>query len=465
MGSIRWIHLIGIGGIGMSGIAEVLINLGYKITGSDVQSSISINRLIDLGAKIFIGHRAENVIGADVIVVSSAIDQNNPEIIQSLINRIPVIPRAQMLAELMRFKHGIAICGTHGKTTTTSLVASVLAEAGLDPTCIIGGRLNHLGSNARLGEGKYLVAEADESDASFLALKPLTAIVTNIDSDHMDTYQNNLERLEDAFVSFLQNLPFYGLVIACADDIAVSRILPRVGRTTKTYGFSDIADYQVKNLEMNQNSCRFSVSRPKKSTLDIQLAMPGRHNVQNSLGAVAIGDFLELPDEAISSALRKFEGVGRRFEIVANLPHNDGTITVIDDYGHHPKELTVTFETVRTCFPGKRLVNIFQPHRFSRTRDLFDDFVAILCKADVLILMDVHSAGEVPITGAASKDLASAIRDSGGLSPQLIQGFEEILNRLFKILSKDDVLLLQGAGSIGNLSQFIKNNWSSEGVS
>lgn len=451
MGHIQHIHFVGIGGVGMSGIAEVLLNQGYRVSGSDLKDGPVTQRLSELGAEIRIGHDARHIEGAEVVVVSSAIDQQNPEVAQALAERIPVIPRAQMLAELMRFKHGIAISGTHGKTTTTSLAASVLAEAGLDPTYIIGGKLNQADTNAKLGDSQYMVAEADESDASFLVLKPMTAIVTNIDADHMSTYGGDFERLKNTFIQFLQNLPFYGLVIANADDPVVTEILPRVGRTVVTFGIDQDADYRAIEVHTEGLATRFTVKRPDQSTVQVTLSMPGRHNVLNALAVIALADHLAVDDEAMCHALAHFQGVGRRFQLAGSLVRQGDRIPVIDDYGHHPKELEVTFEALRAAYPGRRLVSVFQPHRFSRTQDLFDDFVSVLTTADALVLLPVFAAGESPIVGAESKDLAKLIRQVGRCQPVVEKDFDHVIARLDQLLEPNDVVLVQGAGSIGRL--------------
>ena len=451
MGQIQCMHFVGIGGIGMSGIAEVLLNQGYVVSGSDLREGPVTERLTRLGATIHIGHRESNIEGAEVVVVSSAIDRTNPEVASALAARIPVIPRAQMLAELMRFKHGIAISGTHGKTTTTSLAASVLAEGGLDPTYIIGGKLNQADTNASLGASEYMVAEADESDASFLVLKPMIAIVTNIDADHMSTYGGDFERLKQTFVQFLQNLPFYGLVIANADDPVVTKLLPTVGRTFLTFGIDAEADYQAVNVTTDGLMTHFEVVRPDQANLQVTLSMPGRHNVLNALAVVALSDHLGVDDGSLVKALFEFQGVGRRFQLAGFIDNAGQQIPVIDDYGHHPKELEVTFDAVRDAYPGRRLVSVFQPHRYSRTQDLFDDFVSVLNRADELVLMPVYPAGESPIVGAESKDLAQSIRRLGHCRPYVEGEFEQVIERVGALVEPNDVVLVQGAGSIGRL--------------
>lgn len=451
MGQIQCMHFVGIGGIGMSGIAEVLLNQGYVVSGSDLREGPVTERLTRLGATIHIGHRESNIEGAEVVVVSSAIDRTNPEVASALAARIPVIPRAQMLAELMRFKHGIAISGTHGKTTTTSLAASVLAEGGLDPTYIIGGKLNQADTNASLGASEYMVAEADESDASFLVLKPMIAIVTNIDADHMSTYGGDFERLKQTFVQFLQNLPFYGLVIANADDPVVTELLPTVGRTFLTFGIDAEADYHAVNVTTDGLMSHFEVVRPDQANLQVTLSMPGRHNVLNALAVVALSDHLGVDDGSLVKALSEFQGVGRRFQLAGFIDNAGQQIPVIDDYGHHPKELEVTFDAVRDAYPGRRLVSVFQPHRYSRTQDLFDDFVSVLNRADELVLMPVYPAGESPIVGAESRDLAQSIRRLGHCRPYVEGEFEQVIERVGALVEPNDVVLVQGAGSIGRL--------------
>ena len=444
-------HFVGIGGIGMSGIAEVLLNQGYVVSGSDLQEGPATERLTRLGATIHIGHHESNIEGAEVVVVSSAIDRTNPEVASALAARIPVIPRAQMLAELMRFKHGIAISGTHGKTTTTSLAASVLAEGRLDPTYIIGGKLNQADTNASLGASEYMVAEADESDASFLVLKPMIAIVTNIDADHMSTYGGDFERLKQTFVQFLQNLPFYGLVIANADDDVVTELLPTVGRTFLTFGIESDADYRAIDITTDGLKTHFKVERPDDGVLNVTLSMPGRHNVLNALAVIALSDHLGVNDESLVRALSEFQGVGRRFQLKGFIQKHGQQIPVIDDYGHHPKELEVTFDAVRGAYPGCRLVSVFQPHRYSRTQDLFDDFVSVLNRVDELVLMPVYPAGESPIVGAESKDLAHSVRRLGHCRPYVEGEFEQVIERVDALVEPNDVVLVQGAGSIGRL--------------
>lgn len=454
---IKTIHFIGIGGSGMNGIAEVLLNQGYQITGSDKNENVAVQRLRKLGAKIFLEHKAENVSGADAIVVSSAISQNNPEIVAAHNARIPIIPRAEMLAELMRFHHGIAISGTHGKTTTTSLIASVLGEGGLDPTFVIGGLLNSSGTNAKLGTSKYFVAEADESDASFLLLHPTLSVVTNIDADHMGTYNNDFDKLRQVFVNFLHQLPFYGLAVLCIDDPVVKEIAPKIGRSTITYGFCDEADVQAFDFKQTGFSSTFKVwHKYYNITFDIKLNLPGKHNALNALAAIAVAKECKVTDKAICGALTKFKGVGRRLEIHGEmiLP-NKGKVLVIDDYGHHPRELQVTIEAVRAAWPDKRLALAFQPHRYSRTQALFDDFTAILSEVDVLFLLEIYSAGEKPISGISGRALARSIRQRGKIDPIFVKNINELQEIMKDVLCDGDVLLLQGAGDIGKVASKI----------
>ncbi len=416
MGRVEQIHFVGIGGAGMCGIAEVLHNEGYRITGSDVAESRVVQRLQSLGIHVYIGHRVENIKDADVVVRSTAIDDNNPEIVAAFLQMIPVIPRAAMLAELMRFRHGIAIAGTHGKTTTTSLVSSLLAEGGCDPSFVIGGKLNSCGSNAQLGKSAYFVAEADESDASFLFLKPMMAVVTNIDADHMSTYGDDFDKLRSTFVEFLHHLPFYGPAVVCVDDKEVRRILPLIQRPTLTYGFSEGAHYRAINWNQNGLLSEFTVLRPFPcSELTIQFKWPGRHNVLNALAAIAVATELGVDDEFIVGGLLKFQGVGRRFQILGERHFSQGTSLVVDDYGHHPREIRATIDAFRSVWPDKRLVHVFQPHRYSRTQSLFSDFVDVLGLADELLLLDIYAAGEPVIPGVSSELLVSQINT---LSPK-----------------------------------------------
>lgn len=459
MRRIRTIHFVGIGGAGMCGIAEVLLNQGYQITGSDVRHSAVTDRLSAMNAKINIGHAKEHVVDADVIVVSSAIDESNPEIQAAKEKRIPIVPRAQMLAELMRFRHGIAIAGTHGKTTTTSLVTSILEEANLDPTFVIGGKLNSSGTNAQFGSSRYLVAEADESDASFLHLQPMVATVTNIDADHMSTYGGDFEKLKDTFVDFLHNLPFYGLAVVCIDDENVRSILSRIECPFITYGFSEDADYRAYDLEQTASKTCFKLIRPNHDEpLSICINMPGKHNVLNTMAAVAIAEDEGVEEKHILNALKKFSGVGRRFQLCGNYPLGQGDVMMVDDYGHHPRELQVTMDAIRAGFPERRLVTLFQPHRYSRTKDLYEDFVKVLSQTDSLILMDVYPAGEKEITGADGRSLCGSIRKRSKLDPVFIQRGESLKEPLQQILKPGDLLLTQGAGDIGNVSIEIAQN-------
>jgi UDP-N-acetylmuramate--alanine ligase len=457
MGRIRCIHFVGIGGAGMCGIAEVLLNQGYQVSGSDLKTSTVTDRLAGLGARIRIGHSAEAVQGCDVVVVSSAVSPSNPEVAAAHEARIPVVRRAEMLGELMRYRHGIAIAGTHGKTTTTSLVTSIFQAADLDPTFVIGGLLNSTGSNARLGASRYIIAEADESDASFLYLQPMLAVVTNIDRDHMETYGNDFDTLKRTFVEFLHRLPFYGSAVLCIDDDEVRSILPDVARPMLTYGFADDADYRASNLVAEGRVWRFRVDRPgSRPSLDITLGIPGRHNVQNALAAIAVASDEGLPDEAIVAGLGGFTGVGRRFQVFDGVEIDDATITLVDDYGHHPTEIANVVETARRVWPQRRLVMVYQPHRFSRTRDLYDDFVRVLCDVDALLLLEVYSAGEEPIPGADARALSQGIRQRGaGAVPVLADTPDEALTLLPKLLRDGDVLLVQGAGNVNQISNHL----------
>lgn len=457
MGRIKHIHFVGIGGVGMAGIAEVLLSQGYRVSGSDLSDNALTKRLRSVGADIYQGHEASHVEGVDVVVRSSAVDQNNPELVAAREKHIPIVPRAEMLGELMRFRYGIAIAGTHGKTTTTSLVTSILTEAGVDPTFVIGGRLNSAGSNARLGTGRYLVAEADESDASFLYLQPMISVITNIDQDHMATYHNDFEELKHAFIEFLHRLPFYGLAVLCMDDPVIRELLPRVSRPFFTYGLTSDADFRASNIRQVGTTTYFTVERPNKaSSIDIVLNLPGKHNVLNALAAIAIASELKIPDQAIQSALEKFAGIGRRFQISNDLPlKNGGKITLIDDYGHHPREIAVTIDAVRHSWPERRLVTVFQPHRYTRTRDLFTDFCEVLSQPDVLLLLDVYSAGESPIEGADGATLIKKIQERGLVQPIFVEKHDQLADILQETLRDGDVLLMQGAGNIGALASHL----------
>jgi UDP-N-acetylmuramate--alanine ligase len=448
---VRRIHFVGIGGIGMSGIAEVLINLGYKVSGSDLAASATTDRLAALGASIMLGHAPENIAGADAVVVSTAVRADNPEVVTARSRRIPVVPRALMLAELMRLKQGIAIAGTHGKTTTTSLVASVLAEGGLDPTFVIGGRLTKAASNARLGTGDFIVVEADESDASFLHLQPVTAIVTNIDADHMETYGHDFARLKQAFIEFLQNLPFYGSAILCVDDRNVREIVPFVSKPVITYGFAADAMFRAEAVEhCGAQMCFRAIREGMPGALDVRLNLPGRHNVQNALAAIAVGTELGIPDAAILKALDEFHGVGRRFQRYGEVPlPAGGTFTLVDDYGHHPAEMQATLEAARGAFPGRRILLAFQPHRYTRTRDLFEDFVKVLSSVDALLLAEVYPAGEAPIVAADGRALARAVRVAGKVEPVFVEEIASMPQAILDAARDADVVVTMGAGSIG----------------
>lgn len=451
--AIHHIHFVGIGGAGMSGIAEVLHNLGYAISGSDLADSATLRRLAGLGIKTFVGHAAENVVGSDAVVTSTAVQGDNPEVLAAREKKIPVVPRALMLAELMRFKQGIAIAGAHGKTTTTSLVTSVLAEAGLDPTFVIGGKLNSAGANAKLGQGDYIVVEADESDASFLNLLPVMAVVTNIDADHMETYGHDFGRLKQAFVDFLHRMPFYGRAILCVDSPAVREILPKLARPVTTYGFAEDAQVCAVNVRAEAGRMRFTVRRQNGQSypdLEVVLSLPGEHNVLNALSAVAVAMELEISDEALLRALEGFKGVGRRFQRYGELPAaNGGTFTVIDDYGHHPVEMAATLAAARGAFPGQRLVLAFQPHRYSRTRDCFEDFVKVIGSADSVLLAEVYAAGEAPIVAADGRSLARALRVAGKVEPVFVENIADMPAAIAANAQAGDVLLCMGAGSIG----------------
>jgi UDP-N-acetylmuramate--alanine ligase len=451
MGHVEQIHFVGIGGVGMCGIAEVLHNQGYRITGSDIGESSTVQRLRSLGIQVYIGHRVENIKGADVVVRSSAVDMNNPEISAARELMIPVIPRAAMLAELMRFRHGIAIAGTHGKTTTTSLVSSLLAEGGLDPSFVIGGKLNSCGANAQLGKSAYFVVEADESDASFLFLKPMMAVVTNIDADHMDTYEDNFDKLRTTFVEFLHHLPFYGLAVVCIEDEEVRRILPAIQRPTLTYGFKEEAHYRAVDWTQNEMLSQFTVIRPAPHLpLTIQFQYPGRHNVLNALASIAIATEVGVDDDSIIRGLKKFQGVGRRFQMLGEKQFENGSAIVVDDYGHHPQEILSTIDAFRRVWPNKRLVHVFQPHRYTRTQSLHSQFVDVLSLADELLLFDIYAAGETAIPGITSESLASEIRAND--KKVTLVNEQSLKARLDEHVKDGDVILMQGAGSIGQIA-------------
>ena len=450
MRRINRVHFIGIGGSGMSGIAEVMLSLGYEVQGSDLKRNAAVERLEGQGACVFIGHNEDHISAADAVVVSSAVDETNPEVAAARKALLPVVARAEMLAELMRFRYSIAVAGTHGKTTTTSLVASVLAEGGLDPTFVIGGRLKSADANARLGQGEYLVAEADESDASFVHLKPMLAIVTNIDADHMATYDGDMDRLRTGFIEFLHNLPFYGLAVLCLDDPGVVDILPQVGRSIITYGTDENADVRADNISFDSGQTSFDVHRKEQDApLRVTLSLPGMHNVRNALATIAIAAELQISDESLVTALNEFEGIDRRFQIVGNVRIPDGQVMLVDDYGHHPTEVAATVSAARAGWPEKRVVLVFQPHRYSRTRDLLDDFAAVLSEADVLLVLEVYAAGEDPIAGADGRAIARAVRTRGGVEPVFVENLDGVVPILNELLADGDIVLTMGAGDIG----------------
>ncbi len=454
MRRIETIHFVGIGGSGMGGIAEVLLNLGYRVQGSDLKPNAITERLAALGASVRIGHKAANADGADVVVVSSAVARDNPEVRAAHARRVPVVPRAEMLGELMRFRESIAVAGTHGKTTTTSLIASVLAEGGEDPTFVIGGRLKSAGSNARLGAGRYLVAEADESDASFMHLQPVIAVVTNIDNDHLGTHGGDFAKLKASFVEFLHNLPFYGLAVLCGDDEQVQSILARVARPFLTYGLRAGVDVRAVELVSERAGTRFLVARPGRTPpLQVMLSLPGLHNVRNALAAIAVASELGVADEAICRALAGFQGIERRMQYLGEAPIAGGTVSIVDDYGHHPTEIAATLEALRQAWPGRRLVLIFQPHRYTRTRDLLDDFANVLATLDVLFVAEVHAAGEAPIKGADGRAICRAIRSRGKVEPVFVEKLEQIADALAGVLRDGDVIVTMGAGYIGQVAQ------------
>jgi len=449
MRRIAHIHFVGIGGVGMGGIAEVLHTLGYKVSGSDLKDNALTRHLAALGAMVHIGHDARWVAGSDVVVVSTAVDSANPEVAEAHRLRIPVVRRAEMLAELMRFRYGVAVAGTHGKTTTTSLIASLLAEGGLDPTFVIGGRLNSIGGNARLGAGDYLVAEADESDASFLHLTPMIAAVTNIDADHMEAYGGDFGRLRRTFLEFLHQLPFYGLAVLCLDDPVIAEMLPEVPRPVLTYGFAAEADLWARDVRQQAASTRFTVERGDGPPLEISLNLAGRHNVLNALAAIAVARELGVDDAAVQRALAGFQGIGRRLQLYGDLTTAAGQILMIDDYGHHPREIAATVQAIRAGWPQRRLVVAFQPHRYTRTRDLFEDFVKVLSEVDALVLTEVYAAGEKPIAAADGRSLCHAIRTRGQVDPVFVDDLAELPMVLRGVLQAGDVLLTLGAGDIG----------------
>ncbi|MDO4699306.1 MAG: UDP-N-acetylmuramate--L-alanine ligase [Moraxella sp.] len=457
MRRIDRIHFVGIGGAGMCGIAEVLANQGYTVTGSDIKESAVTRRLQSLGVTVFIGHDSKNVQNADVLVVSSAIDKTNPEIQTALQAHLPVVRRADMLGELMRYRHSIAVAGAHGKTTTTSLLTMILTEAGLDPTYVIGGKLNASGKNAALGQSRYLVAEADESDASFLLLRPMAAIVTNIDEDHMDTYEGSFEKLKQAYIQFLQNMPFYGLAVMCGDDPVLLEMLDDVARPVLTFGLAEHNDVRAVDLTADGTKTHFTVLRKDHAPLPLTLNIPGEHNVLNALAAIAMATDEGVDDEAIVRAVSKFAGVGRRFEHQAQVAYQGGDVLLIDDYGHHPTEVAATIKAARQSYPERRLVLMFQPHRYSRTRDCFDDFVEVLSGVDELLLLDVYAAGEAPIVGADTKALARSIRLRGQVEPTLVDK-DNLAPVMQRVLKAGDILITQGAGNVGQISLDLANN-------
>lgn len=457
---VKNIHFIGIGGSGMSGIAEVLVNLGFNVTGSDLASNSVTARLKAAGATVYQGHQKENLTDADVVVVSSAVNEANPEVKEARARQIPVVPRALMLAELMRFRQGIAVAGTHGKTTTTSLIASILAEAGMDPTYVIGGKLESANANAKLGTGEYIVAEADESDASFLHLTPVMAVVTNIDADHMDTYEHSFDKLKTAFVDFVQQLPFWGMAVVCVDDANIREILPRLTKPVMTYGFSEAARVRAINVVADNGQMRFTVQRINGVTteFDVTLNLPGKHYVLNALAAIAIASELNVPDAAMIKALKEFKGVGRRFERYGEVKAPaGGAFTLIDDYGHHPVEMQAVIAAVRGAFPNRRLVLAFQPHRYTRTRDCFEDFVKVLSSADAVLLTEVYSAGEAPIVAADGRSLVRAVRVAGKVEPLFVETTTELPQAIANIVQDGDVVIVMGAGSIGQVASLTRD--------
>lgn len=457
---VKNIHFVGIGGSGMSGIAEVLLNLDFNVSGSDIASNAVTKRLQAFGANVYLGHATAHLNDADVVVVSSAVNEQNPEIIAARAKKIPVVPRALMLAELMRFRQGIAVAGTHGKTTTTSLIASILAEAGMDPTFVIGGKLEAANANARLGTGEYIVAEADESDASFLHLTPVMAVVTNIDQDHMDTYEHSFDKLKSAFVEFLQQLPFWGMAVVCIDDANIREILPRVTKPVMTYGLSEGANVRAKNVRADNGQMHFTVERINgvTTTFDVTLNLPGNHYVLNALAAIAIASELNVPDAVMVKALVEFKGVGRRFErygevnVKPSAGKAAGTFTLIDDYGHHPVEMQAVIAAARGAFPNRRLVMAFQPHRYTRTRDCFEDFVQVLSSADLVLLTEVYAAGEAPIVAADTRSLIRAIRVAGKVEPLFVESTNVMPEAILNVVQANDVVIVMGAGSIGQVA-------------
>lgn len=465
MRRIQCIHFVGIGGAGMGGIAEVLVNLGYAVQGSDLKPNTVTARLQRLGARVMIGHAAENIGKADVVVVSTAVSESNPEVVAASAKRLPIVQRAEMLGELMRFRYAIAVAGTHGKTTTTSMVASLLAEGNLDPTFVIGGRLVSADTNAKLGLGKYLVAEADESDASFLHLQPMISIVTNIDNDHLGTHEGDFERLKQSFVDFLHNLPFYGLAVICADDPVASAMIPRINRPVVTYGIEQQADVRATDILRDGLRTRFRVHRAgRPAALQVTLNRPGTHNVLNSLAAIAVATELDVPDTAIQSALASFQGIDRRLQQNGDVDTPSGRVTLIDDYGHHPTELAATLEAIRQGWPGRRIVLAFQPHRYTRTRDLLDDFARVLAGVDALVVTEVYAAGEAPIAGADGKAICRAVRSHGRVEPLFVEKAEQLPQTLLPILRDGDLVVTMGAGSIGAVASDLPVTLAAKGA-
>ncbi|MFQ1015038.1 UDP-N-acetylmuramate--L-alanine ligase [Avibacterium paragallinarum] len=460
MRRVKQIHFVGIGGAGMGGIAEVLLNEGYQITGSDIAENAVTNRLTSLGAKIYFSHQAANIEGASVVVVSSAIKDDNVEVVEAHKNRIPVIQRAQMLAEIMRFRHGIAIAGTHGKTTTTAMISMIYAQAGLDPTFVNGGLVKSAGTNAHLGASRYLIAEADESDASFLHLQPMVSVVTNIEPDHMETYHGDFEEMKQTYVNFLRNLPFYGLAVLCADDPVLTELIPKVGRQVITYGFNENADYRIENYQQTGFQGHYTVVTPQGERVNVLLNVPGKHNALNATAAFAVAKEEGISNEAILAALADFQGAGRRFDQLGQFIRPNGKVMLVDDYGHHPTEVGVTIEAAKKGWENKRIVMIFQPHRYSRTRDLFDDFVQVLSQVDVLIMLDVYAAGEAPIAGADSRSLCRSIRNLGKVDPIFLAEQENLAQILDQVIQDGDLILAQGAGNVSKLSRQLAERWT-----
>jgi len=466
---VKHIHFVGIGGSGMSGIAEVLLNLGYQVSGSDIADNAITQRMKQLGATVHLGHASNHSANANAVVVSSAVTPDNPEIVAARAHNIPVVPRAMMLAELMRLRQGIAVAGTHGKTTTTSLTASVLAKGGFDPTFVIGGKLNSSGTNAKLGTGEFIVVEADESDASFLYLQPILAVITNIDADHMETYEHDFSKLKQAFVDFVEHLPFYGMVMVCVDDANIRDILPSISKPVTTYGFAEDAQIRAVNVRHQDGKMRFTAlcrQNGQPRDLDIILNLPGQHNVQNALAAIAVGLEVGVADDAIVSALGEFEGVGRRFQRYGEIPlAGSGTFTLVDDYGHHPIEILATVNAVRGAFPGRRLLLAFQPHRYTRTRDLFEDFVKVLSGVDALLLAEVYAAGEAPIVAADGRALTRALRVAGQNKVLFVEQIQDMPQAILNMAQAGDVIVTMGAGSIGGVASMLKNIATNIGAS